>query len=103
MSRKSRQRKGRTLLQKVFPAWLAVPILIIALGMGILCGTIPWSGQPTPYEDTIPVSATVMEVEGDYRCCHNHRSLHQITHVLIQSMGDFFCTYRLINRQNIGL
>ena len=28
---------------------------------------------------------------------------HLITHVLIQSMGDYFCTYRLIKRQNIGL
>lgn len=78
MSRKSRQKKGRTLLQKAFPTWLAASLLILALGMGILCMTLPWSSQPTPYEDTIPVSATITEVEGDYRYRRNHRSLERI-------------------------
>lgn len=32
-----------------------------------------------------------------------YRVSHLITHVLIQSMGDYFCTYRLIKRQNIRL
>lgn len=78
MSRKSRQKKGRTMLQKAFPTWLAAPILILAVGMGILCVTMPWISQPTPYEDTIPVSASIMEVEGDYSHRRNHRSLERI-------------------------
>ena len=78
MSRKSRQKKGRTLLQKVFPAWLALPIFIIALAIGIFCLTMPWSIYPTPYEDTISVSATITEVKGDYKYRRNHRSLEKI-------------------------
>ena len=42
MSRKSRQKKGRTLLTKALPLWLALPMLILALGAGVLCVTMPW-------------------------------------------------------------
>ena len=75
MSRKSRQKKGRTLLQKVFPPWLAIPVLILSLGMGILCLTMPWFAQPTPYEDTIPLSAKMTEVKGEYEYRRKHRKL----------------------------
>lgn len=78
MSRKSRQKKGRTLLQKVFPPWLAIPVLILSLGVGILCLTMPWHAQPTPYEDTIPLSATMTEVKGEYGYRRKHRKLNII-------------------------
>ena len=78
MSRKSRQKKGRTLLQKAFPVWLAVPMLILALGLGSFGFLSPWISQPIPLEDTIPVSATITEVEGDYKYRHKHWSLERI-------------------------
>lgn len=78
MSRKSRQKQGRTLLQKVFPIWLAVPMLILALGLGILGFLSPWISQPIPLEDTIPVSATLSEVEGDYKYRNNRWKLQRI-------------------------
>ena len=55
MSHKSRQKKGRTLLSKLLPVWMLIPILVISLGMGILCVAMPWLRQPIPYEDTIPL------------------------------------------------
>lgn len=78
MSRKSRQKKGRSLLAKLPPVWVLIPMLIIGLGMGILCVTMPWFTPPTPYEDTIPLSATMTEVEGEYRYHRKHRELEDI-------------------------
>ena len=78
MSRKSRQKKGRNLLQKLPPVWVLIPLLIICLGMGILCVTMPWFAQPTPYEDTIPLSATMTEVEGEYGYHRKHLRLDTI-------------------------
>ena len=65
--------------------------------------------------DSIVKNGLPIVLEKAYRgelCCDDLVSLlvritimkkQQITHVLIQSMGDYFCTYRLIKRQNIGL
>lgn len=74
MSRKSRQKKGRTLLSKLLPVWVLIPMLLIGLGGSILCVSMPWLHQPTPYEDTIPLSATITEVKGEY----HHRKHHQL-------------------------
>ena len=75
MSRKSRQKKGRTILSKLLPVWMLIPILVISLGAGILCIAMPWLRQPIPYEDTIPLSATMTAVEGEYRYHRRHRRL----------------------------
>lgn len=77
MSRKSRQKRGRTLLQKILPAWLAAPVFIIASAIGVFCLTMLWT-HPTPYEDTIPVSAAITEVKGDYSSRRGHRHLKRI-------------------------
>lgn len=66
MSRKSRQKGARKLLRHVLPPWLAVIMLIGCLIMGTICTIIPWISQPTPYEDTIPLSATMDDVVGDW-------------------------------------
>ena len=78
MSRKSRQKKGRGILAKLPPVWISIPMLVIGLGMGILCITMPWFTRPTPYEDTIPLSATMTEVEGEYKFHRKHRELEDI-------------------------
>lgn len=66
MSRKSRQRKGRTLLQKTPPVSVCVFLLIAGLWMGVIFTLMPWIRHPAPLEDTIPVSITMQKVEGDY-------------------------------------
>ena len=78
MSRKSRQKKGRSILAKLPPVWILIPMLGIGLGMGILCISMPWLQQPTPYEDTIPLSATLTEVEGEYRARRKRMELDKI-------------------------
>lgn len=78
MSRKSRQKKGRSILSKLLPVWMLIPMLVIGLGAGILCVTMPWFAQPTPYEDTIPLSATIAEVEGEYRARRKRMELDMI-------------------------
>lgn len=78
MSRKSRQKKGRTLLAKLPPVWILLPMLLIGLGGSILCMSMPWLHQPTPYEDTIPLSATMTQVEGEYGYHRRHRQLNII-------------------------
>lgn len=78
MSRKSRQKKGRSILSKLLPVWMLIPMLVIGLGAGILCVTMPWIAQPTPYEDTIPLSATIAEVEGEYRARRKRMELDMI-------------------------
>ena len=75
MSRKSRQKKGRILLSKLLPVWILIPMLVLSLSSGILCVTLPWFAQPTPYEDTIPLSATMTAVEGEYRHHRKHLQL----------------------------
>ena len=75
MSRKSRQKKGLRLLAKLPPLWILIPLLIIGISFGILGITSPWLRQPTPYEDTIPLSATMTEVEAHYR---KHRRVDTI-------------------------
>lgn len=72
MSRKSRQRRGRALLQKVLPPWLALPILISSLGLGIITFLSPWLSAPPSFEDTLPVSATLEKVEASYVRHHLH-------------------------------
>lgn len=72
MSRKSRQKKGRKLLRNALPPWLAVPILLFALGLGILGFISPWISAPPPFEDTVPVSATLERVEASYVRHHLH-------------------------------
>lgn len=83
MSRKSRQKKGRTLLAKLPPVWILLPMLLIGLGVGILCIAIPWITPPTPYEDTIPLSATMTQVEGEYGYHRRHRQLN-IIHIYFE-------------------
>ncbi len=78
MSRKSRQKKGRSILAKLPPVWILIPMLVIGLCMGILCISMPWLQQPTPYEDTIPLSATMTEVEGEYRARRKRMELDKI-------------------------
>ena len=75
MSRKSRQKKGRTILSKLLPVWMLIPLLVLSLGAAILCVSMPWIARPTPYEDTIPLSATMTEVEGEYGYHRRHRQL----------------------------
>jgi len=72
MSRKSRQKKGRTLLQKVFPTWLALPMLIVSLFLGTIACLSPLISTPPPYDATIPVSATLQKVEANYVRHHLH-------------------------------
>ena len=72
MSRKSRQKKGRTLLQKVFPPWLALPMLIVSLFLGAIACLSPMLSTPPPFEDTVPVSATIEKVEARYSRHHLH-------------------------------
>ena len=67
MSRKSRQKKGRTLLQKVPPVGVCVFLLIAGLWIGTIFTLGPWISQPTPLEDTVPMSVTMQRVEGEYR------------------------------------
>lgn len=78
MSRKSRQKTGRSILRKLLPVWILIPMLVIGLGAGILCTSMPWIAQPTPYEDTIPLSATMAEVEGEYKFHRKRRELEDI-------------------------
>ena len=72
MSRKSRQKKGRTLLQKVFPTWLALPMLIVSIFLGTIACLSPFLSTPPPFEDTVPVSATLERVEASYVRHHLH-------------------------------
>lgn len=67
MSRKSRQKGARNKLSHTIPfTWLAVVMLIGALWLCIFGFLSPWISKPIPLEDTIPVSATMARVEGDY-------------------------------------
>ena len=72
MSRKFRQKKGRTLLQKVFPPWLALPMLIVSIFLGAIACLSPWISQPIPLEDTAAVSATFEKAEASYSRHHLH-------------------------------
>ena len=67
MSRKSRQKKGRSLLAKLPPTGILIFLLIVGLGIGALSISAPWTSRPVAYEDTIPLSATLERVEGDYQ------------------------------------
>lgn len=67
MSRKSRQKKGRTLLQKAMPLWMAAVMLLFGLCLGAVGILGPWISQPTPLEETTPVSAVMQTIEPDYR------------------------------------
>ena len=67
MSRKSRQKKGQRLLQKVPPVGVCVFLLIAGLWIGTVCSLMPWINQPTPREDTVPMSVTMQKVEGEYK------------------------------------
>ena len=79
MSRKSRQKGARNRLSRTLPfTWLSVVLLVAGLWMGALGLLGPWISQPTPYEETIPVSATLAEVKGEYRYRRNHRRLRNI-------------------------
>ena len=78
MSRKSRQKKGRTLLKKAFPTWLALPMLILSVSLGILGFLSTWISQPISLEDTLPVSATMTKVEATYDTHRKHRELDDI-------------------------
>ena len=72
MSRKSRQKKGRTLLKKAFPTWLALPMLIVSILLGAIACLSPWISQPIPLEDTAAVSATFEKAEASYSRHHLH-------------------------------
>ena len=80
MSRKSRQKKGLSILSKLPPVWMLILMLIFGLGVGGLCIAILWCSQPTPYEDTIPLSATMTKVEGEYGY-HRRRQELDIIHI----------------------
>ena len=67
MSRKSRQKKGRTLLDKLPPVGILVFLLVVGLGMGLIGFSAPWVSRPAAYEDTVPLSATLEQVRGDYK------------------------------------
>ena len=66
MSRKSRQKKGRSILAKLPPVGVLVFLLVVGLGMGPLSLSAPWTSRPVAYEDTIPLTATIERVTGDY-------------------------------------
>ena len=72
MSRKSRQKKGRTLLQKAFPTWLAWPMLIVSLFLGAVACLSPLLSTPPPFEDTMPVSARLQKAQASYVRHHLH-------------------------------
>lgn len=78
MSRKSRQKTGRSILAKLLPVWVLIPLLVLSLGAGILCISLPWLHQAAPYEDTIPLSATMTKVEGEYRAHRKRLELEKI-------------------------
>lgn len=67
MSRKSRQKKGRTLLQKAMPLWMAAAMLLFGLCLGVVGILGPWISQPTPLEETTPTSAVMQTIEPDYK------------------------------------
>lgn len=81
MSRKSRQKKGRTLLQKIPPVSVCVFLLIAGLWMGVIFTLMPWINQPAPLEDTIPMSVTMQKVEGDYD--YRRRQGYDLDEILI--------------------
>lgn len=66
MSRKSRQKKALALLHRLPPVWVLIPLLIAGLWLGAIFTLGPWISPPTPLEDTVPLSATMQRVEGDY-------------------------------------
>ena len=66
MSRKSRQKKGRSILSKLPPVWVLVFLLVVGLGVGALSVSAPWTSRPVAYEDTTALSATLTHIEGDY-------------------------------------
>lgn len=66
MSRKSRQKKGRSILSKLPPVWVLIFLLVVGLGMGALSVSAPWTSRPVAYEDTTALSATLTHIEGDY-------------------------------------
>ena len=67
MSRKSRQKKGRALLDKLPSVGILVFFLVFGLGLGIMGCAAPWVSRPAAYEDTVPLSATLEQVKGDYK------------------------------------
>lgn len=81
MSRKSRQKKGRTLLQKIPPVSVCVFLLIAGLWMGVIFSLMPWINQPALLEDTIPLSVTMQKVEGDYD--YRRRQGYDLDEILI--------------------
>ena len=67
MSRKSRQKGAQKKLSMAIPlTWLSILLLVGGLWIGILGFLSPLISQPVPLEDTIPISATMEKVEGDY-------------------------------------
>ncbi len=79
MSRKSRQKGARQQLSRALPfTWLAVVMMIGGLLLVMFGLLSPWISKPISLEDTIPVSATMTRVEGDYHHRRNHRSLRKI-------------------------
>jgi len=78
MSRKSRQRGARKLLQKALPLWLALPMFLLALGFGVFCVTMPFVAQPPDVADAAVVSATLEQVEPTYHAHRKRQELHSI-------------------------
>ena len=72
MSRKSRQKKGRTLLKKALPQWLALPMLIFSLIMGTVGFLSPTLSAPSPAENLVPISAALEQAEASYSGPHLH-------------------------------
>lgn len=60
-------KKGRALLDKLPPVGILIFLLAVGLGIGALSISAPWTSRPVAYEDTIPCSATLERVEGDYK------------------------------------
>ncbi len=73
MSRKSRQKKGNTLLQKIPPVSICIFLLIAGLWMGAVFSLRPWYNEPAPLEDTISRSVIMQKVEGYYNRIRPHK------------------------------
>lgn len=79
MSRKSRQKKGSALLQKLPPVSVCIFLLIAGLWMGALFSLRPWYNEPALLEDTVSRSVTMQKVEGHYqKSRHGGFKLHGI-------------------------
>lgn len=73
MSRKSRQKKGNALLQKIPPVSVCIFLLIAGLWMGALFSLRPWYNEPALLEDTVSRSITMQKVRGLYNTKHKNR------------------------------